>query len=95
MKNNQLTFMLAGMLFLCALASAWLVYNYNSSLHKMQELQPKVSSIGATRNILAAVAADAVEYSKKDHSIDQILQTFNLKPGSRPVTPATPARPGK
>ena len=95
MKNNQLTFMLAGMLFLCALASAWLVYNYNASLHKMQELQPKVSSIGTTRNILSAVAADAVEYSKKDHSIDPILQTFNLKPGGRPATPAAPARPGK
>ena len=94
MKNNQLTFMLAGMLFLSALASAWLVYSYNASLHKLQELQPNVASIGAARNILQSVVTEAIEYSKKDRSIDPILQTFNIKPGGKPAA-AAPTRPGK
>jgi hypothetical protein len=92
MKNNQLAGMLLGLLFLSTLACAALTLKYNSSIRKMQELQPALSG----RNLIQALLAESVEYGKTHPDINGVLQPFiGGKPQSNAPAAAAPAKPKK
>lgn len=84
MKNNQLTAMLVGILFITTGASAWLALRYTSAFHKRQQLAPTLASIHYTEGMISALANDTIEYSKKNPAIDPILKSFNLMPSGNP-----------
>ena len=94
MKNNQLTGMFLGLLFLSTLASVGLIYKYNSSFHKLQRLQPELIAANNARSLLQAILNDTLEYSKTHPDINRVLQPYNT--GSKPAAPAAaPAKPAK
>lgn len=89
MKNNAVTATLLGMLLVSAIFTAVLTYRYVSSLRKLRGLQPAIVQINYNRNFMQALANEMVEYSKRNPSIDPLLQSVGLKPG--PNAPAAGA----
>jgi hypothetical protein len=88
MKNNQLTTILLGLLTISALASLVLCWLYVSNTRELRTLQSQVAMINNNRNVMTALANDAVEYSKKNQDIDPILVSVGLKPGKGAPTNA-------
>jgi hypothetical protein len=86
MKNNQLTFILAGVLFLTTLGTVALSYKLTSSLRKWQTLQVKILLLGNTQRFLGQLIGQSEEYAKKDPGINPILQSIN---GANPNSAAT------
>lgn len=91
MKNNQLTSMLLGLLLLSTLATIGLILKYNSSLHKLQRLQPELVAANNARSIVQAILNDTIEYSKTHPDINRLLQPYTA--GAKPAAPA--AAPAK
>jgi hypothetical protein len=87
MKNNQLTAMLVGLLFLSTLGSIALIYKYNSTFRNGQRLEPMLKEIGEIEKIMTMLSNDTVEYSKatKNPDMARLLQTLS--------TPRTAAKP--
>ena len=92
MKNNQLAGMLLVLLFLSTLASAGLIYKYDSSLHKLQRLQPNLIAANNARNIVQAIMNDAIEYSKTHADMKALLQPYLGRPPGPAAAPAKPAK---
>jgi hypothetical protein len=88
MRNNQIAVVLAGLLLLSTLLTAWLTLYYTRSVQKAQKLQPRAVAVGTSRNLIQALITDTMEYSKKNHEIDPILQQVGLKPGGKVAAPA-------
>ena len=92
MKNNPLTTVLLGVLTVSALLSVGFCWRYVSTTREMRALQTQASLINNNRTMINALAADAVEYSKKNPAIDPILESVGLKPAkSAPAAPSKPA----
>ena len=89
MKNNPLAATLLGLLLVSTIFTTVLTYRYIASLRKLRGLQPAIVQINNNRNIMQALANDTVEYSKRNPSIDPLLQSVGLKPG--PNAPAAAA----
>jgi hypothetical protein len=88
MKNNQLTAMLVGLLFLSTLGSIALIYKYNSTFRNGQRLEPMLKEISDIEKIMSMLSNDTVEYSKttKNPDMAHLLQTL-----STPKTAVKPA----
>ena len=78
MKNNQLTGMLLGLVFLSTLASAALMWKYNYAIHRIQSLQgePAVAEASAAQTVMQQLLNETVEYAKssKNPDITRIVQ---------------------
>lgn len=92
-KTDTVTLALVGLLAGLAVASVTLCYRYVRTLsytHTLQvqgqKLQGQWAAANRSREIVRAMAADAVEYSKKNPAIDPLLQQLDLKP--KPGAPA-------
>jgi hypothetical protein len=88
MKNNPLTTVLLGVLTVSALLSVGFCWRYVSTTRELRALQTQASLINNNRTMINALAADAVEYSKKNPAIDPILESVGLKP-SKSAAPAS------
>ena len=60
--------------------TAWFTMRYRFALKELQRLQIDYSKMTAHRNVVQALANEAVEYSKTNPAIDPILFEFDLKP---------------
>jgi hypothetical protein len=91
MKNSPLAPLLAGVLLLIGLMTAFITVRYYFSLKEYQKLQIEFAGITNKRNAVQALANESVEYSKTNPAIDSILFEFDLKPkpGAAASTPAT------
>jgi len=92
-KTDTVTLALVGLLAGLAVASMYQCYRYVGSLSDAQalqmqgqRLQGQLLDANRNREIVRAMAADALEYSKKNPAIDQLLQQLDLKP--KPAAPA-------
>ncbi len=83
-KNLLLT-ILTGLLFLSAVLSAICAIIYVRGSGELRGLQGQAASIDNNRAVTRALAGEAMEYSKRNPSIDPVLQTFGLK--SAPASP--------
>jgi len=92
MKNNIVAATLLGMLLVSTFVTAVFTYRYVSIDRKLRGLQVTVDQINNNRNIMQALANDTLEYSKKNPSIDPILQSIGLKRSTNAPAPA-PAKP--
>jgi hypothetical protein len=95
MKNSPLAPLLAGVLLLIGLMSAFITVRYTFSLKEYQKLQIEYARISNKRNAVQSLANEAIEYSKNNPAIDPILQVFDLKPKSGATAPAPAAKPAK
>ena len=91
MKSNGFTTILNLVLALCLLLAA--VFSFQSlSLSKdLRAYNTQVNTINGLRGSLQALAADCLEYSKRNAAIDPILESVNLKPSKT----AAPKAAGK
>lgn len=95
MRNNALTQLLVGLVALSVLASSGLAFYYVRSVRALNQLQLQTAVINRNRSLINALAADAVEYSKRNPAMDPLLQSVGMKgrpTGSAPVNPV-PAKP--
>ena len=77
--QNKISILVA-LLFLSALVSAACVIVHLKTSGELRGLQSQAVGIENNRNIARALAAEAVEYGKRNPAIDPLLQSFNLKP---------------
>ena len=77
--KNLLASILIGLLFISALASLVCVVVYTRGSGELRGLQTQAARMESSRNLLRALAADSIEYSKKNPAIDPLLQSVGLK----------------
>jgi len=83
--KNQAALVLTGMLFICAILSAIGAISYYAASNELRSLQVQAARMDGRRNLARALAAEAMEYSKRNPAIDPVLQSVGLKPA-----PASP-----
>jgi hypothetical protein len=91
MKSNGLASALTGAVMVCALTTAWVSVQYFFSMREWQKLQVQYVTMTSVRTAAQSLANDALEYSKTNHNIDQLLYSFDIK--ARPATLATNVAP--
>jgi hypothetical protein len=91
MKRNLIGVLLAGIFCLSVLATAFLSFTYVRSARELQKLQHQAGLVNANRTRINALAAEAVEYSKRNPAIDPILHSLRIKPrpGSNAARPSS------
>ncbi len=87
-RGSPLTTVLLTLVVISALASLVLCYIYNSNSREIRSLQGQAAMVNNNRAVINQLAAEALEYSKKNPSIDPILESvgLKLKPGATNVT---------
>lgn len=90
-RNNPLGSILVCVLFLLAMVSCWIAWNYHVSTKKAYELTGRYQGVVNTRDSMQKLVNETLEYSRNNPDIHPLLRQFNLQPRP-PVTPA-PAQP--
>ncbi len=91
MKNNPLITILLGVLTVSALLSVGLCWRYISNARELRMLQGQATLINNNRALINALAADVLEYSKKNTAINPILESVHLKPTASALPTNKPA----
>ncbi len=90
MKNNQLIAMLVGILFITTAAAAWLAFKYTSTVRARRQIAPELVFVHNEEGVINALAADVIEYSKRNPAINPVLKEFNLPSGGSAPAAAGP-----
>lgn len=90
MKNNQLIGILVAILFVTTGVAGFLLMRYTSTVRARRQIAPQLVFAHNEEGVFNALAADAVEYGKRNHDIDPILRVFivNFPPGANTPAPA-------
>ena len=96
MKSNALASLLTGAIIVCAIITGFFFLRYYLALKELQRLQGQYVFMNNSRNAAQSLANEAVEYSKRNPSIDPILYRYDIKqrPGTNSPAPAPSARGG-
>lgn len=92
MNRYQTTSLLTAAALIAALATAGVCYWYLQVSRQYQQTQMNVASINRNRALLQALAAESVEYSKRNPAILPILQSVGVR--MRTEEGATNTAPG-
>ena len=96
-NNKSVILILVGAVAAVAAVDLFFTISYNFTYLKLHRQQPTVMEASARRNqmgtLVQVLAADLVEYSKKNPAIDPLLQSFNIKAGPGNPGPAKAAKP--
>jgi hypothetical protein len=93
MKRSPLmTIMLAGATAM-ALLSLVLCYYFISAARQLRSLQTQVAIVNNQRQMINILAAEGIEYSKKNPAIDPILEWIGAKPARGGASNAAPPQP--
>jgi hypothetical protein len=90
MRKSPLTTFLLVVLVVSTLISVALCFFHISSTRQLRVLQAQAQMVNNNRAFVASLAAEMVEYSKKNPAIIPVLEASGL--GSKPAAPA-PAAP--
>jgi hypothetical protein len=71
---------LVGALWLSAILAIWVSVDHLYRVNTLQRLYVRQAEINHLNAAAQALATEAVDYSRKNPSIDPILQQFDLKP---------------
>lgn len=85
-KNQLWTGLLVALLILGSLASATLSVVYVRSTRKLQDLQLKANVITQYKNVMQMLANEAMEYSRRDPSMEPILNSIGIRTRPAPET---------
>ena len=91
--QHRLAAWLTGALVLGSVGTAWISMSYYSSVGELQRLQAQYGAINNARTAAQALANDAVEYSKRNPSIDPLLFQFEIKQKPTAAAPAPTVKP--
>lgn len=80
MKSNSLSAVLLGVLAISALASVVLCMMYASNVHKLRGLQGQVAAVQNNKVMATQLAADLMEYSKRNQAIIPVLESVGFRP---------------
>ena len=86
MKSNGFTTLLNIVLAFCLLLAAVFSFQTLNLSKDLRAYNSRVSTSNGLRSSLQTLAADCVEYSKRNPAIDPILESVNLK-ASKTSTP--------
>ena len=89
MKNNGSTTILNWALGLSMVALVVGGMQYFFKTKEVRSLQTQIMFYQSKQQVLNNVIAESLEYSKKNPSIDPILEANNLKPKSAPAAKST------
>jgi hypothetical protein len=78
MKNSPLTTILLALLAISAVLSLAFCGAYIKKTRELRSLQFQVSQINGRTGAINQLMSDVVEYSKRNHEIDKILEPFGL-----------------
>ena len=92
MRNSSATSVLLGLLVISALLSIGLFFGLISKERQLRELRVTAAQINNNRALINSLAAEAVEYSKKNPAIDPVLEAAGVKPAK--TNTGTAAKPG-
>jgi hypothetical protein len=84
MKNDPLTTALLGALLVSALLSLVFFERFIANSRELRTINTRaayIQSMNNNRQLLNALANDAIEYGKKNKDIEPLLESFGLKPG--------------
>jgi hypothetical protein len=84
--------LLVGALWLSAILAIWLSGDHQYRVNSLQKLYVRQTEINHLNSAAQSLANEAIEYSKKNASIDPILQQFDLKPRATATTTNQPAK---
>jgi hypothetical protein len=89
MKNNQLAVMLAFVLLLSSLFSAFLTYRYTTALHQIERMSDTTRAVNTSMNLLQSLVNDTAQYSATHPAVVPILQSLsaNNKAAAKPTQP--------
>jgi biopolymer transport protein ExbB/TolQ len=87
-KSNPVAATLVAVLFLSALASCWSATWWYLGAREFQDLEFRYQALQRTSAAMQSLANDALEYSKRNSSIDPLLQQFDLKQKPAGTSPA-------
>jgi hypothetical protein len=91
MKNSSLITILTAGVCVLGVVVLCLGFIFNKHYRTMRGLQQLIANAQNSRNVVDALANDAVEYSKKNPAIDPILRAVGAKPPVK-VEPASTNR---
>lgn len=89
MRNSSSTTILLVLLVISALLSIGLFWGFISKEKELRDLRVRAATINNTRTVVSLLGNEAVEYSKKNPSIDPILEAAGLKPPKSAPAPAS------
>jgi hypothetical protein len=79
MKNSPLNAIFLAAVVVSSLWSVWLCYTVIARNRELRQLQARFAGVNHNQQLLAALASDAVEYSKKNAAIDPLLESIGIK----------------
>lgn len=79
MKSNPVTSLLMAVLFVNAVFTALMTFNYVRSMRALQTLQTQRAVMTRELNIFNALVNDTLEYSKRNPAVEPVLQSIGLK----------------
>jgi hypothetical protein len=91
MKNNGNTTILNWALGLCMVVLAVGAIQYFFKTREVRTLQTQMLVYQNKQQLLNSIIAECLEYSKRNPSIDPILEANNLKAKSAAAAPSKPA----
>jgi len=88
MKTNPLGVVLALILVISALATTGSIFTYVRSAQRLQPLQTEVAIIKRNQAALQGLLSEAIEYGKRDASIQPLLESMGIRARTNVATPA-------
>jgi hypothetical protein len=92
-RNHPIAVTLITVIFLLSLASCWHAGWWFLGARELQALDYKFQAMQQTSAAIQALANEALEYSRRNPSIDPLLQQFELKPRPSSSAPANQPAP--
>jgi hypothetical protein len=93
MRNNQIAVVLAGLLLVSTLITAFLTIRYTLSVRKLQAYAARAVQANSSRSLVQSLINDTLEYSKKNPDINPLLQEVGVKPGGKVSAPVSAPAP--
>jgi len=91
-RGNLLSFSLVAALAASALLGCWSSYMWLQGAREAQTLESQYQMMNNVSVAMQSLVSEAIEYSRRNPSIDPILIEYNIKP--RPLEPGQPASGG-
>jgi len=78
MKNSPLITTLLAVLAISAVLSLWFCWTYIQKSRELRTLQIQAAQINQRTAVISQLMNDVVEYSKKNHDIDKLIEPFGV-----------------
>jgi hypothetical protein len=92
-KTNLWGTVLAGALALAALVTAWSFFSFQQYAKSLHALQAQVTEINVNRTRLQGLLTEALEYTKRDPTLEPLLQSMGVRFRTNTPPPSSSAKP--